>query len=160
MRRRPPAGGFTLIELLVVVMIVGILAAVATPQYFKIVERARVVEALDCLDTVRGAQERYMLKTGTYYPGTGAWAYNASGLDIPSICSNLKYFGGATGTPGYYGDTQGWQWYLYRQSAIGAYGQYYLFKGGGAYEGIPLQCSQWTWTPDYSTPCMKDLLGY
>lgn len=57
---------FTLIELLIVVIIIGILATLAIPQYMGFVEKSRAAEALKMIDAIRKAMEVHKIEIGGY----------------------------------------------------------------------------------------------
>ena len=75
--------GFTLIELLVVVLIIGILAAIAYPNYQKAVIKARIAKALPEMKAIQEAEDRFYLANGYY-------TTNPEELDI-DLKLNAKY---------------------------------------------------------------------
>jgi prepilin-type N-terminal cleavage/methylation domain-containing protein len=61
---KPSLRGFTLIELLVVVLIIGILATIALPQYQLAVAKSRMSEGIIVLKNIKQATDNYELITG------------------------------------------------------------------------------------------------
>ena len=77
--------GFTLIEMLVVVLIIGILAGIALPQYNKAVEKSRLHTGVSLVESLYRAQQVYAIANGNY-----ATDLNALDVEIPKDDSCIK----------------------------------------------------------------------
>ncbi len=79
--KREKNAAFTLIELLVVVLIVGVLAAVAWPQYQTAADKARLMKYMSLGASIRQAQEAYYMANGFYSDGL-----DDLDISLPAYC--------------------------------------------------------------------------
>lgn len=81
--------GFTLIELLVVVLIIGILAGVALPQYEKAVMKSRYSNLMATVNALGAAEEAYYMATGQYTNDFEALDITPGGCTLSGDKKNL-----------------------------------------------------------------------
>src|SRR5713226_8245619 len=88
-------GGFTLIELLVVIAIIGILAAIAIPQFAAYRRRSFEAQVKSDLRNAATAQEAYFVNANTYKACSSCTSANLQGFNN-TITVTVNSGGGAS----------------------------------------------------------------
>ncbi|WP_133636843.1 type IV pilin protein [Halomonas ventosae] len=85
------SAGFTLIELLIAVAVIGILAAIAIPNYQRYVEQARRTDAMSALTSIAGQLERCYTVTSDYRYSGSSGATNTICVSTPQLSEEGFY---------------------------------------------------------------------
>ena len=83
--------GFTLLEIIIVIIIVGVLASLALPRFFSMVEFSKSTEALAALSTIRQSIERCYLMNPMSYVGCGEGGFDEIDIDDPADSPNAHF---------------------------------------------------------------------
>jgi prepilin-type N-terminal cleavage/methylation domain-containing protein len=82
--------GFTLVEIMIVVAIIGLLAAIAIPNFVKARETAQTNACINNLRQIDGAKQQWALEAGKSSSDTPTWAevgaYLKQGASIETSC--------------------------------------------------------------------------
>jgi type IV pilus assembly protein PilA len=90
MQTRPGQSGFTLIELLIVVAIIGILAAIAVPQYQSYTLKARFTEVVNATSPFKLAVDSCIQRQGLVAaPAAGATSCAVTKNGVPAAFAKI-----------------------------------------------------------------------
>lgn len=82
--------GFTLIEVMIVVAIIGVLGAIAIPNYTEYITRSKIVEAASGLSNASVMMEQYF-QDNRFYNGDGTAGNTTCGIPLVTATANFSF---------------------------------------------------------------------